>query len=168
MNINTYRRQQERTQNLLPGLRGQKQRRMLVNLFVIIALITTGCAFLIPAYKTMLLAIVAGLLLLAVIWTIIRIAIDSEDQAPPEALDEFQFERLERYRAFAFRLYGFFCTVIAFALIFAGNLWKDLAFGADTASRAVLGTGYVLLLITLTVSGYPALALAWNKPDDDA
>lgn len=105
---------------------------------------------------------------MAILWTVIRITIDSEDQAPVEALDEFQFERLERYRAFGFRLYGFFGTLLAFLLIFGGMLWTPAL--SETflhGNRLAVSLGYICLLGTMTIGGYPALALAWNKPDEE-
>lgn len=164
MKLETYRKQQERTTNLLPGWRSQARRRLLVSSYMIIAGLTTLGVLLIPGSNLYLLPLIAGLGALAMLWTIIRITIDSEDQAPPEALDEYQFERLESYRSFAFRLYGFFSSGIAFFLITLGSVIPDLAVNP----RAIyMVAGYLLLLITLTVGGYPALALAWNKPDED-
>ncbi|MEJ5997303.1 hypothetical protein [Corynebacterium sp. H130] len=163
MKLETYRKQQERTTNMLPGWRSQSRRRVLVSVYVIIAALTALGVLLIPS-SNIYLSLIAGLGALAILWTIIRITIDSEDQAPPEALDEFQFERLEGYRSFAFRLYGFFASAIAFFLIALGSFIPDLAVNP----RAIyMVAGYLLLLITLTVGGYPALALAWNKPDED-
>ncbi|MFV8381758.1 hypothetical protein [Corynebacterium hindlerae] len=164
MKLETYRKQQQRTAGLLPGWRSQARRRMLVNAFVLIAALTTLGVLLIPASNLYLLTLIAGLGALAVLWTMIRTTIDCEDQAPPEALDEYQFERLEGYRSFAFRLYGFFGAALAFFLIALGAVLPDLAI----SPRSVyLVAGYLLLLTTLTVGGYPALALAWNKPDED-
>lgn len=163
MKLETYRKQQERTANMLPGWRSQSRRRVLVSVYVIIAALTALGVSLIPS-SNIYLSLIPGLGALAILWTIIRITIDSEDQAPPEALDEFQFERLESYRSFAFRLYGFFSSAIAFFLITLGSVIPDLAVNP----RAIyMVAGYLLLLITLTVGGYPALALAWNKPDED-
>lgn len=164
MKLATYRKQQERTANMLPGWRSQSRRRVLVNVYVIIAVLTALGVLLIPSSNIYLLTLIAGLGALAILWTIIRITVDSEDQAPPEALDEFQFERLESYRSFAFRLYGFFVSAIAFFLMALGSFIPDLAVNP----RAIyLVAGYLLLLITLTVGCYPALALAWNKPDEE-
>ncbi|MEJ5927636.1 hypothetical protein WG915_03270 [Corynebacterium sp. H128] len=167
MKLETFHKQQEQNSRMLRGWRTQKRRRLLVSGFLVLAALTAISALLIPASPKYLLAIVSGFGALAILWTIIRITIDSEDMAPLAALDEYQFARLEAYRAFAFKLYGFFASLIAFILIFGSMMWDSIAADSWSPTRVGVSLGYLLLLVTLTVGGYPALALAWNKSDED-
>lgn len=161
MKLETYRKQQELTAKMLPRLRPQRARRKLVILHLVVTGIAAASAFLVliaPAYS---LVFAALMLVLASTWTMIRITIDSEDQAPASALDEYQFERLERHRSFSAKLLSFSGSVFAFYLIV--RTW----FGTGMPHAETLIVGWLLLLATLIFGSYPAFALAWEKPDEE-
>lgn len=160
MKLATYRKQQAQTQHMLPSWRNQSRRRTLVNLHLLTSACAAASAFLVLISPSYSLVFAALMLAIAITWTLIRITIDSEDQAPAAALDEYQFERLEGYRAFSSKLLSFS------GILFAVYLLVRSMFGEGIGHAETLIVGWLLMLATLLSGSYPTLALAWNKPDE--
>lgn len=161
MKLDTYRKQQAQMQHMLPSWRNQSRRRTLVRLHLLIGVCAAASAFLVLISPMYSLVFAALMLAISATWTMIRITIDSEDQAPAAALDEYQFERMEGYRAFSSKLLTFSGTLFAMYLIMRSM------FGEGIGHAETLIVGWFLLLATLLSGSYPALALAWNKTDED-
>lgn len=112
----------ERAEHSLPSWRTPARRRLLIAAnwasLAIMAVIAVAGYF----WKPVILAWLPITVVLCVVWTMLRITIDSKDTAPVRYLDEFETATLLRARSRALNLVNGGLFVIAMVLIFGSSL----------------------------------------------
>lgn len=157
-----YEKTQAATTASLPSWRTPARRRLLVQLnwasLAIMAAIAVGGYF----WLTVIIAWLPMTFVICVVWTMLRITIDSKDTAPARYLDEFETATLLRARSHALSLVTGALFVISMVLIFG--------------SASELGDGHRLgylmgglgILTFLAGAVIPAAAMAKTMDPDDA
>lgn len=107
---------------------------------------------------------IAGLVVSMTAWTLLRWTIHSKDTAPRTALDDYEQQVLDLWRARALTIVGTMLFLGAFCTIVLGVIFSD-TFGLAPFAAVV---GLYMIFIYLAVTTLPAVgyALSFNQPVD--
>lgn len=149
-----FEKMRAQTERSLPSWRTSARRRLLVQLnwtsLAIMAAIALAGYF----WKPIILAWLPMTVVICVVWTMLRITIDSKDSAPAPYLDEFETATLLRARSRALSVVTGGLFVISMVLIFGSSLEAG-----DGHSLAYL-MGCLGILMFLAGAVIPAAAMA--------
>lgn len=155
-----YERTLESTEKSLPRWRTAPRRRLLVRLnwssLAVMAAIAVAGYFWFP----IILAWLPMTVVICVVWTMLRITIDSKDTAPARYLDEFETATLLQARSRALNLMSTGMFVISMVLIFGSSL--QLGDGHRLAYM-MGGLGIITFLAGAVI---PAAAMARTMNDE--
>ncbi|MEV6774463.1 hypothetical protein AB0N05_38080 [Nocardia sp. NPDC051030] len=152
-----------RMAGMLPGWRTRHRRRVLVILtaVAIFGVFATGvlCAF---DLRWGPLVILPFLAVFFPAWIMLRIASQSQDNAPEQTLDEWQIAQRNTARSIGLTITQTLTLVPVFYLIYGAVLAPEAS-----AFRTAYAGG-VMALATLLAGGCaPAMILGWNQPDPE-
>ncbi|MBC2680979.1 hypothetical protein [Corynebacterium anserum] len=158
--IERWQKRQRRTRGLLLSWRKPRRQKLLIALYFGTLLlgitIAIGHIFWPPLLAGWFLVTIS----LIVIWSILRITIDSKDDAPIAVLDEYEESVINNWRSMAFNLMSW-CGVIGFSILIIFSvtaLHADEIWGFDPMlliySGALVGLLVYLAIVALPAVGY--------------
>lgn len=157
-----FEKMQNRTEGSLPSWRTPVRRRLLVRLnwasLAIMAAIAVAGYFWFP----IILAWLPMTVVICVVWTMLRVSIDSKDTAPARYLDEFEMATLLQARSRALSLVTGGLFVISMVLIFGSS------FEIGDGHRLAYLMGGLGIITFLAGAVIPAAAMsrAMDSADD--
>ncbi|MEG8177625.1 hypothetical protein GZH49_03640 [Nocardia terpenica] len=161
--VRRWQEREQKTAGMLPGWRTRTRRRRLV-IVVAAAIITMFVIGLLCVFdlRWLPLALIPVALAFIPAWGILRITLDSHDNAPDQALDEMEIEQRNTARSMGLGVTQGLTIIPVFYLILVG------AFFPDTDAFRTAYSGGVMALATLLAGGCtPGMILAWTRPDPD-
>lgn len=154
-----YEKTLESTEKSLPRWRTSSRRRLLIRLnwasLAVMAIIAVAGYFWFP----IILAWLPMTVVICVVWTMLRVTIDSKDTAPTRYLDEFETSTLLQARSRALNLVSTGLFVISLILIFGSSL----QFG--DGHRLAYMMGGLGIITFLAGAVIPAAAMARTMDD---
>lgn len=157
-----FEKMQTRTEGRLPSWRTPARRRLLVRLnwasLAIMAAIAVAGYFWFP----IILAWLPMTVVICVVWTMLRITIDSKDTAPARYLDEFELATLLQARSQSLSLVTGGLFVISMVLIFGSS------FEIGDGHRLAYVMGGLGILTFLAGAVIPAAAMTRTMPPESA
>lgn len=157
-----FEKTQSRTEQSLPSWRTPERRRLLVRLNWASLAIMTAIAVAGYFWFPIILAWLPMTVVICVVWTMLRVSIDSKDNAPARYLDEFETATLLRARSRALSVVTGGLFVISMVLIFGSSL--EIGDG----HRLAYSMGGLGILTFLAGAVIPAAAMAGTMDPVDA
>lgn len=156
-----WEKRQAQTSTMLQSWRTPQRQKLLISLYF--ANLALGLAVVIGQlfWPPLLLAWLLTTLFLIVIWTMLRITIDSKDDAPPEVLDEYEESVLNNWRRIAFNSLVWLGTIGFGALVFFSVAAIDSEEILGFKPMLLVYSGALIgLLIFLAIAALPAVGYA--------
>ncbi len=101
----------------------------------------------------------AFLLLTCIPWTLLRLTIDTKDDAPESVLDEYEQQVIASWNHLALRLLGYWASFCAVLLAFSGAMDFPAHLGVSPTGWNVV-FGEIVLVSSLSLTSLPAVGYA--------
>ncbi|MGB7364962.1 MAG: hypothetical protein WA931_18205 [Rhodococcus sp. (in: high G+C Gram-positive bacteria)] len=158
--IRRYLKHQAQYADSLPSWRSQSRRRTLVVVLTVsLVYLAAASVFTIVGPDWAPITWVPGALVMIGTWSMIQRVVGRKNDAPADALDEWDLERRNNARSIGFTVTQALVMTAAFVLVFGANF-----IDADQLS---LGGGYLVIVALIAGICTPGIILAWTSPDPD-
>lgn len=163
-----YARQEDQLRNSLRSWRTPARRSLLVRANWACIVIMSAIAVAGYFWLAIVLAWLPMTVVILVVWTMLRITIDSKDSAPPRFLDEFEMATLLEARSRALNVTSTLLLVISLVLIIGGASEIGSSFSIlGDGHRFAYAVGGVALMAFFVSAVIPAAAMTRTMDDEE-